>query len=93
MPNHAWLKHYPRQNFGHKILDFDKILVFLSNKAQCANFDLTTMFYIENGAHTQILIFYMKWIFKLTHATTVKFAMCFEKFILSDSLVLDHVCF
>ena len=48
------------------------IASFLSYKVRCANFDLTTMFYIENGAHTQILTFYVKWIFKLTHATTVK---------------------
>ena len=47
------------------------IASFLSYKVRCANFDLTTMFYIENGAHTQILTFYVKWIFKLTHGTTV----------------------
>ena len=73
LPNHAWFKRYHRWNFGHEILDFDKILLFLSNKARCANFDLTTMFYIENRAHTQIIFFYVKWIFKLTPATTVKY--------------------
>ena len=45
---------------------------FLSNEAENANFDHTMMIYNENGAHGEILIFYMKWIFKLTHATTVK---------------------
>ena len=51
----------------------------LSTEAENANFLHTMMIHMENGAYGEILNFSVKWIFKLTHGTTVNVFMKSEK--------------